>query len=301
MEIYKILKDSNTLSHLFDFVRVVDPIEKCIVGVIENKYSNKIISRPPCYEFLKRNKACDNCISIRAYNEDKPVSKIEFNNESIYFIIASTINIDNKKYILEALKDITEDHIVDQMNINSIKKITKEIKRLNEMVIKDELTNCYNRKYLNEVLPVNIIKNINEGKNLAVCMMDIDEFKSINDTYGHLCGDAILKEVGRILNLSVRKNIDYIIRYGGDEFIIVLNDMEYKNAINRIERIKTKLENKVFKYEDNLINLTSSFGISFLGENLKDYKSLIDYADKMLYKSKGKGKDNISFNKQYCK
>lgn len=291
MNIYEYINERDILYNLFDCIRIVDPIRKVVIHKIKNEVK---IERPPCYEFWNRNQVCENCISIRAYNEEKSFSKIEFNKERVYFVIATLIKIDGAKYIVEALKDVTEDNILEEISKKSISDITKEVNRLNEIVVKDELTDCFNIRYVNEMLPFNILDSINENKTLSVCMLDLDYFKQINDTYGHLCGDFVLKEVGKILKDNIRKDIDWVARYGGEEFIVVFNNMPLKNVTKRVQAIKDKIEKHEFKWKDKIIKITSSFGISMLDEDTKTVESILESADKMLYLSKEKGRNNIS-------
>lgn len=291
MNIYEYINESDILYNLFDCIRIVDPIKKVVIHQIKNKVE---IERPPCYEFWNRNQVCENCISIRAYNEEKSFSKIEFNKERVYFVIATLIKINDAKYIIEALKDVTEDNILEEISKKSISDITKEVNRLNEIVVKDELTDCFNIRYVNEMLPFNISDSINENKTLSVCMLDLDYFKQINDTYGHLCGDFVLKEVGKILKDNIRKDIDWVARYGGEEFLVVFNNMPLKNVTKRVQAIKDKIEKHEFKWKDKIIKITSSFGISTLDEDTKTVESILESADKMLYLSKEKGRNNIS-------
>lgn len=291
MNIYEYINERDILYNLFDCIRIVDPIKKVVIHQIKNKVE---IERPPCYEFWNRNQVCENCISIRAYNEEKSFSKIEFNKERVYFVIATLIKVNGAKYIIEALKDVTEDNILEEISKKSISDITKEVNRLNEIVVKDELTDCFNIRYVNEMLPFNISDSINENKTLSVCMLDLDYFKQINDTYGHLCGDFVLKEVGKILKDNIRKDIDWVARYGGEEFIVVFNNMPLKNVNKRVQAIKDKIEKHEFKWKDKIIKITSSFGISMLDEDTKTIESILESADKMLYLSKEKGRNNIS-------
>ncbi|WP_195938644.1 GGDEF domain-containing protein [Romboutsia sp. 1001713B170131_170501_G6] len=291
MNIYEYINERDILYNLFDCIRIVDPIKKVVIHQIKNKVE---IERPPCYEFWNRNQVCENCISIRAYNEEKSFSKIEFNKERVYFVIATLIKINDAKYIIEALKDVTEDNILEEISKKSISDITKEVNRLNEIVVKDELTDCFNIRYVNEMLPFNISDSINENKTLSVCMLDLDYFKQINDTYGHLCGDFVLKEVGKILKDNIRKDIDWVARYGGEEFLVVFNNMPLKNVTKRVQAIKDKIEKHEFKWKDKIIKITSSFGISTLDEDTKTVESILESADKMLYLSKEKGRNNIS-------
>ncbi|MGV2644872.1 diguanylate cyclase, partial [Clostridium perfringens] len=118
-----------------------------------------------------------------------------------------------------------------------------------------------------ERLPIDILKSASQKSPLSIIIADIDFFKSINSNYGHLAGDYILFEFASLIKNSIRKDSDWVARYGGEEFIIVLDNTDSNTAFEISEKIRKKVEEKVFEYEDNKINITSSFGIYTLDED----------------------------------
>jgi diguanylate cyclase (GGDEF)-like protein len=166
----------------------------------------------------------------------------------------------------------------------------------------DPLTSCYNRRTLDELLSKEVSKAQRYTNNLSILMLDVDHFKAVNDCYGHLAGDHILKEISDLLKNEIR-NSDYIVRYGGEEFIIVLPEIPIANAVALSERIKDKIEMTTFRFEDSRIKLTISIGISSFSTNKTSYE-LIREADEMLYISKNNGRNRITFstkeNRSYC-
>ena len=109
----------------------------------------------------------------------------------------------------------------------SLEKANREIKLLSRT---DSLTGCYNRGYLNELLPREITRALRYKRPLALAMCDIDKFKKINDTYGHQCGDEILKKLVQRISEVIRADTDWLARYGGEEFLIVLPETQLENA-----------------------------------------------------------------------
>ena len=154
----------------------------------------------------------------------------------------------------------------------------------------DELTNLWNRKYLYIRLKGEI-KRLRHNTILSLAIVDIDDFKSVNDTFGHLFGDKVLKEIADILKNNLRKD-DIIARWGGEEFIIVLPNTEVKSAKVVFNRIREKIE----KYDFGC-KITVSGGIAFVNEYIESEK-LIEMADKALYKAK-KRKNRIAIYEKY--
>ncbi|MDZ5017060.1 diguanylate cyclase, partial [Clostridium perfringens] len=133
-------------------------------------------------------------ISMRAYNEADTFVKIEYNKEKIYMIMASPIVMENKKYVFEMLKDVTNTGIIENFSEKTSEEIQLYINGMNDKIIKDELTGIYNRRFIDERLPIDILKSASQKSPLSIIIADIDFFKSINSNYGHLAGDYILFE-----------------------------------------------------------------------------------------------------------
>lgn len=278
----------NIIDKLFEHRRILDPVKKYTLEIINNdiKYSTH-----KCYEFWNKGFECSNCISMRAYNENKSFTKVEYLKDKIYLIMATPIIKNEKKYIVEVLRDITNDNIANYLISKSIYEAEKEIKRLNNLAIIDEVTNIFNRRYINEKTPSEINKAIENKHDLSLAIMDVDDFKIINDTYGHMCGDYILESISDI----IKRNIDsygWVGRYGGDEFVIVMNKTSKIDCYNIIEKIRKDIEKVKFTYAGKTINTTCSFGISGIDNYKDDFDSIIKDADFKLINGK-KGKKNI--------
>ena len=130
------------------------------------------------------------------------------------------------------------------------------------------------------------------GMTFSVGMIDIDNFKKCNDTYGHLVGDTVLREVADRLKISVRE-VDMIARYGGEEFCVILPETTKDLALTVAERLRKSVEAKTVKAFDEKINVTVSVGITTYPEGGEDVTSLIDSADTALYKAKRKGRNMV--------
>jgi len=166
-----------------------------------------------------------------------------------------------------------------------------------EMLLKeanyDELTGLYNKKKFFEHARV-IFENAERGNiDFALAMIDLDDFKLVNDQYGHMAGDHILKKTAQLIKNNIRKT-DLAARFGGEEFCLVLTGVNKKAAYQKIEEIRKKIAEHNFIYQEEIINLTVSAGISL---EIKDsIKSMIIKADKLLYKSKKEGKNRTTID-----
>ncbi len=177
--------------------------------------------------------------------------------------------------------------------------LTRELSRKNqlleELAQKDGLTGLYNHRYFQEF--VDICMNQYQRHEIPFCivLLDIDHFKRCNDEYGHLTGDNILIEMGKLLNKSVRGS-DIVARYGGEEFVLVLTGTELDGAVSLAEKLRIKIEKHVFFSEKNKpLNITASFGIAQINKKCKSKHNLIEKADKYLYQSKKNGRNLVSY------
>jgi diguanylate cyclase (GGDEF)-like protein len=188
--------------------------------------------------------------------------------------------------------------------------IAKTLKRKMEKIIKhsldqvenqlyfDELTSVYNRKTGMNRLNEEIARAGRIGKPTCVAILDIDNFKTINDTYGHLVGDRVLRHVALQIKNSLR-TCDIVARYGGEEFLIILPDTDEINAIMALDRVKMNIAKKPIRVGREYLNITVSIGVTEISNNEHTLSS-IDKADKALYKAKKNGKNKIEVFLNYA-
>ena len=273
----KKLLEFKYLNQLFHRVRIVDPIKKIVIEENGEKTTEN-----------------ENCISIRAYNENTSVMKFEYIDNNIYMIMATPVNKQESTYVIETIRDISDCKIVDLVEDKTVSELKKTLSEINRLIVIDELTKCYNRRYINEKLPIDIESAKANKLPLSIAMIDIDYFKLINDKYGHLLGDLVLKDITNVIKNNIRGKSDWIARYGGEEFLILFNDTSKEDAYNLSKRIKSVVENSIFKYDDIEINITISIGIASLTSEIDDMDKLIRKADEKLYKAKRSGRNYIS-------
>lgn len=176
--------------------------------------------------------------------------------------------------------------------INKLHKSHEELseakKELERLYITDQLTGVYNRVKIDEIIDIELKKQKRYGYVCSVIMIDIDLFKLVNDTYGHLAGDLTLKEFSALLKSNVR-DTDNVGRWGGEEFIIVSPQTDQDGALSLANHLRSKIEEFTFT---TVGKKTASFGVASCSED-DDIQSLIDNADKALYRAKNSGRNKV--------
>ncbi|QSQ08719.1 Response regulator PleD [Koleobacter methoxysyntrophicus] len=170
--------------------------------------------------------------------------------------------------------------VIFQVTISTICGIL--IKKLHQQVYTDSLTGLCNRRYFYTKL-----SELKSKAPVSLILLDIDNFKSINDTYGHLTGDRVLQQIADILQSNTRKN-DIIARWGGEEFAVILPQTDVEEAFKIADRIRTTAENHIFSYEHITCKITVSVGIASAKEVDISTDQFFKIADKALYKAKEK-------------
>ena len=170
---------------------------------------------------------------------------------------------------------------------------SKSIEIIREMAIRDELTGVYNRRHVMELLDYEKNRSSRGGGIFCLAMLDIDHFKNVNDMYGHLAGDAVLRAVATMLDQTLRST-EICGRYGGEEFLIVLAQTDIKGALICAERVRTNIENTLFPDLGPDFKVTVSIGLSEYHIR-EDVEKIISRADEALYRAKKGGRNRVEF------
>lgn len=181
-----------------------------------------------------------------------------------------------------------------------IKDLNDELRRANEKLKElaetDDLTGLYNMRTLYGRLEHEVQRGKRYHRTVCVVMLDMDQFKGVNDAFDHLFGSFVLSEVGRIIKNTIR-TVDIAARYGGDEFIIVLTEVDPGGALLFCERLRERIQNHLFSHGPDQMHLTSSIGFAITNpmDPDIDVKQLVRVADQALYEAKDKGRNQVCY------
>ncbi len=166
-------------------------------------------------------------------------------------------------------------------------------RELYEAATKDPLTGLLNRQAFMDRSAGELVFARRNNTSVNIVMVDVDDFKHVNDTWGHQCGDLILREVARLLNDEMRDS-DLLARYGGEEFLILMSEITFEDAKKRAEKLRSTIERHIFSWMDAVVPVTISLGLSSRqGTDIAQISELIAESDKRLYTAKGTGKNRV--------
>ena len=225
-----------------------------------------------CYDFWKKNKPCENCTSMKAYAEKKQKTKLEFLDTDVFLVISRYLEIDDEACVMELVKHLENDTLIDT---DGRDKLVGKLKGYQDKLYIDPVTGVYNRRYFEDE-----IRNMQNSAGVA--MIDLDDFKLYNDIYGHDMGDQVLCIVADVIKNCIRKT-DKLIRYGGDEFLLILSDMVRGTLRGKLFQIQEAIENATIPNCPRL-KLTASIG-GVISEDGK-IDEAIAKADQLMYKAK---------------
>lgn len=278
------IKDKLDFFHkMYDAVRLIDPLHKI---VMDYRNSSMVPTNEICYHYWGNNKICDNCISIRSYNEDRSLVKMEKHIDVVLLVTAIPITDVGQPAVLELFKNVTDTMFIGEGDYNKGEMLTEYVKEITNAIVKDPLTSLFNRRYIDERLPADIVESTLAHKPLSVCFIDLDNFKAINDFYGHEAGDLAIKTVGEIILRNLGYENAWTARYGGDEFLICLNGIKEEEAHLIMEQIQKDAENIPIGTENKSMKLSLSFGIKTMDETPITATEMIRDADEKMYLAK---------------
>ena len=259
------------LREIFDVVRLLKGSDLQAAGM-ESKLAGRE-NLCQCYAFWNKDKRCENCISLKALEEKKQTSKIEFLDSDMYQVFARYLEIDSEPYVMEMLKKLDENTLTDE---EGYEKLTEKLTVYSEKLYRDVLTGAYNRRYFEEK-----VKNM--SLNAGVAVIDLDNFKLFNDTYGHDGGDLVLTTVVNVIRHYIRRT-DILVRYGGDEFLLILPGIEKEVFSQKLRMIQEKIHATHIPGFNRRKLSVSIGGVMFTHGRLEE---AITKADRLMYMAKG--------------
>jgi len=226
------------------------------------------------YEVLREIKRCVGCESL-----------------PVMFVTGKDTEEDEEKGLLLGAVDYIKKPIhpaIVKARVNTQITLKKQRDELVYNALHDQLTGLYNRNHLVDEGERKFSRALRQNDKLSIMMIDIDHFKAVNDTYGHLTGDLVLKDVASVL-VQDKRTEDFSARFGGEEFIIVLEGCSKEDAKEKAEALRKKIE----ELNPENIKVTASFGISELSKEHRSFESLLRDADSALYGAKNNGRNCV--------
>lgn len=280
--------NSMNMNKIFDCIRLIDVQQEKLYF---EKYSDSFDYSIPKFNYDDRKNEYKRSISI---DSSMYLPETDGNN-LLLFILVPTF-IENKALIMECVLNLTsklessqlfikDDNLSDQINLSCFRDM---LYNLHNLAITDDLTGAYNRRYINKVLPTEIMKCYSNKEPLSVLFADLDSFKNINDSYGHSAGDYILCEFVKEIKKEIQHTKGWIARYGGDEFLICMSNVDEDNAKSIAQKIMLKIKQQGFEYLKNNIDITCSIGTYTANEfeKIQSYEAILKEVDSKLYKMK---------------
>jgi len=265
------------LTPLFDVVRLVDPTDTAVVTLEEDGS----LRREPytCFHVWNRECRCFNCTSMQATAGSCQRTKYEFIRENVFYVVSQPLTLFAGGEQLEVVMEIVS-HVSNQLLLEPQedgKNMLERLEEIQEKLYRDDLTRAFNRRYLNE------FTFLHQGRDrlssrIGLILLDLRQFKAVNDTLGHLAGDRMLSQVADVLQAHVRSQ-DSVIRFGGDEFVVILTDCGEDIVLRKIDELRTAVTAVV----------SADFGYAYTDHFMPDQaclSAMLDQADRRMYEEK---------------
>lgn len=293
----EIMSKIEIMKGTYDSIRIIDPLKKNILFFSDE---GNFEAEEGCYYLWKKNKFCDNCISMRAYLEKDTFVKFEYLNEFVVLLTAIPIVIDDTIYVIELMKDISKTGNYYEMGLKNEMTINDVVEELNNKFILDELTGVYNRRYIDEKLIVELQKSDSNKLPLTILMIELDSFNSIYEEFGIEVSNNVLKDFVTLLKTAIDNEYDWIGRFEENKFVIVLSNANVEVANKIGKKIVNSLVISEFSFSSQNLNTSALYSVLSAEDtkaNLSNiYSELIKNIKEMKLKSKyGHTKDGIDF------
>lgn len=257
------------LRKIFDIVRLVDPTANAVLELDHNGILRKTDQH--CAAFWETGGNCTNCISTRALAQKTMLNKLEFTRTDMYYVVSKYLCINGTPCVMEMLSKMNEGRWIDA---NGTRFLLDKSRGESRKLFQDPLTATYSRRYFETYL-------IHMEGMECVEIIDVNQFKQVNDTYGHPAGDVVLRDIAAAIQSCIR-NSDILVRYGGDEFLLLFPKMSENDMAEKNKRIKEAVANIVYTEYPTLHLSVSIGGVC----GVHPIMEAIRQADKQMYENK---------------
>ena len=268
-----------------DAVRIVDPVRQAVVSV-----EGEEAGGPACCGLWGREERCENCTSLRALRTEGLSYKMEVCNHRTYWVFSRFIRVEGMPYVIEIVNDVTD----KLLGTDEYGETGRLIEHHNHARVSDPLTGAYNRRFLEEHIVPSLQECQRAGIPVNLAIMDMDNFKRVNDTYGHQAGDAVLRDVAGFwrqqFNSRAKRRERMLVRFGGDEMLIITCGMELEDFRMKIQRGYSQMRKVCYYRNAEQIPFSISFGVASSTEMSGDWcwEDLMTQADSRMYARKKK-------------
>ena len=261
------------LSGIFDIVRLVDPERTKVLTLTEE---GRLVDQPgTCHMVWNKSNRCENCISGKVFARKSFLNKIEFREDQAYFVMAKYIEIGGHGCVLEMVSKLSDGRWLD---MGGHRMLLDRGTNFDRSIFVDSLTGAYSRRYYEKFLA-------DSEQVGGVAMIDVDHFKEVNDRFGHLVGDKALQAVAKAVQSNLRES-DILIRYGGDEFLLLMPKIRQEDMNRVIERVEQAVSNAKVESHPELELSASIGGVC----DVHPLTEAIRRADAQMYQNKAKRK-----------
>lgn len=272
MTMQQVQDKMNMLRDVFTVVRLldVDSIAKVHSGEEPGEEKEKC----SCYDYWQKKVPCKNCISAKCLHDKTRKTKLELIGSDVYQVTAEYLEIEGTPYVMELIEKLDDDTLIDS---DGCERLVSKLSGYTDKLYRDALTGAYNRRYYED-------EARKETTCAGVALIDLDDFKLYNDTYGHSAGDMALISAADAIRKCIRKT-DRLIRFGGDEFIVIIDGVSSADLSARLRQIQTTIHAASVPGYSRIQMSASIGGVVAVNEPVEN---AFDRADKLMYQAKMK-------------
>ena len=272
MTMQQVQDKMNMLRDVFTIVRLldVDSIAKVQSGEGPGEEKEKC----SCYDYWQKKVPCKNCISAKCLCDKTRKTKLELIGSDVYQVTAEYLEIEGTPYVMELIEKLDDDTLIDS---DGCERLVSKLSGYTDKLYRDALTGAYNRRYYED-------EARKETTCAGVALIDLDDFKLYNDTYGHSAGDMALISAAAAIRKCIRKT-DRLIRFGGDEFIVIIDGVSSADLSARLRQIQTTIHAASVPGYSRIQMSASIGGVVAANEPVEN---AFDRADKLMYQAKMK-------------